>query len=169
MRSDVYENCLNVINNCSVCSVLFLSIPGLFPALRKRLKHLTASHALKFHCMLEITLSCSKTVLSMLNHRDSKMGVLVQIIIIFIIISQHEEKTPFRKSGQNIISQIKAKTSFLKIGTKVSQEWYCAKATAQLCCLMPLHQFLLRVRRESDLRSNLRVLPRDYRTLIKKL
>ena len=60
-------NCLNAINNGSTCSVLFLSTPGLFPALRKTLEHSTASRALKFFCMLETTLSCSKTVLSTLN------------------------------------------------------------------------------------------------------
>ena len=42
VRSDVYGNCLNVINNGSVYSVLFLSTPGLFPALSS-----TASRALK--------------------------------------------------------------------------------------------------------------------------
>ena len=61
-------NCPNAINNGSVCSVLFLSTPGLFPALRKTLEHSTGSRALKFFCMLETTLSCSKTVLSTLNH-----------------------------------------------------------------------------------------------------
>ena len=61
-------NCLNAINNSSACSVLFLSTPGLFPALRKTLEHSTASRALKFFCVLETTLPCSKTVLSMLNH-----------------------------------------------------------------------------------------------------
>ena len=62
-------NCLNTVNNGSVCSALFLSTPGLFPALRKTLEHSTASRALKFFCVLETTLSCSKTVLSTLNHR----------------------------------------------------------------------------------------------------
>ena len=47
MRSDVYGNCLNVINNGSACSVLFLSTPGLFSALRKTLEDSTASRALK--------------------------------------------------------------------------------------------------------------------------
>ena len=61
-------NCLNAINNGSACSVLFLSTPGLFPALRKTLEHSTASRALKFFWVLETTLSCSKTVLSTLNH-----------------------------------------------------------------------------------------------------
>ena len=61
-------NCLNAINNGSACSVLFLSTPGLFPALRKTLEHSTASRALKFFCVLETTLSYSKTVLSTLNH-----------------------------------------------------------------------------------------------------
>ena len=61
-------NCQNAINNGSACSVLFLSTPGLFPALRKTLKHSTASRALKFFCVLETTLSCSKIVLSTLNH-----------------------------------------------------------------------------------------------------
>ena len=46
MRSDVYGNCLNIINNGSACSELFLSTPGLFPALRKTLEHSTASRAL---------------------------------------------------------------------------------------------------------------------------
>ena len=32
-------NCLNVINNGSACSVLFLSTTELFPALRKTLEH----------------------------------------------------------------------------------------------------------------------------------
>ena len=61
-------NCLNAINNGSACSVLLLSTPGLFPALRKTLEHSTASRALKFFCLLETTLSCSKTVLSTLKH-----------------------------------------------------------------------------------------------------
>ena len=71
VRSGVYGNCLNVINNCSACSVLFLSTPALsvlstvfehtlFLALRKTLDHSTASRALKFFCLLETTLSCSK-------------------------------------------------------------------------------------------------------------
>ena len=38
-------NCLNAINNGSACSVLFLSTPWLFPALRKTLEHSTASRA----------------------------------------------------------------------------------------------------------------------------
>ena len=37
-------------------------------SLRKTLEHSTASRALKFFCVLETTLSCSKTVLSTLNH-----------------------------------------------------------------------------------------------------
>ena len=63
-------NCVNVIKNGSgsACSVLFLSTPGLFPALRKMLEHSTAYRALKFFGVLEATLSCSKTVLSTLNH-----------------------------------------------------------------------------------------------------
>ena len=61
-------NCLNAIDNGSACSVLFLSTPGLFPALRKTLEHSIASRAVKFFCMLETTLLCSKTVLSTLNH-----------------------------------------------------------------------------------------------------
>ena len=61
-------NCLNAINNGSACSVLFLSTPGLLPALRKTLEHSTASRALKFFCVQETTLSCSNTVLSTLNH-----------------------------------------------------------------------------------------------------
>ena len=61
-------NCLNAVSNGSACSVLFLSTPGLFPALSKTLEHSTASRALKFFCMLETTLLCSKTVLSTLNH-----------------------------------------------------------------------------------------------------
>ena len=40
VRSDVYGNCLNVINNGSACSVLFLSTPGLFPALTKNIRAL---------------------------------------------------------------------------------------------------------------------------------
>ena len=68
VRSDVYGNCLNLINNGSSCSVLFLSTPGLFPALRKTLEYSTASRALKFFCVLETILLCSKTVLSTLNH-----------------------------------------------------------------------------------------------------
>ena len=40
-------NCLNTINNGSACSVLFLSTPELFPALRKTLEHSTASCAPK--------------------------------------------------------------------------------------------------------------------------
>ena len=44
---------LNAINNVSACSVLFLSTPGLFPALRKTLEHSTASRALKLFCVLE--------------------------------------------------------------------------------------------------------------------
>ena len=60
MRSDVYGNCLNVINNGSTCSVLFLSTPGLFPALGKTLEYSTASRAPNFFCVLETTLSCSK-------------------------------------------------------------------------------------------------------------
>ena len=35
VRSDVYGNCLNIINNGSTWSVMFLSTSGLFPALRK--------------------------------------------------------------------------------------------------------------------------------------
>ena len=61
-------NCLNAIDDGSVCSVLFLSTPGLFPALRKALEHSTASRALTFVCVLETTLSCSKTVLSTLDN-----------------------------------------------------------------------------------------------------
>ena len=61
-------NCRNAINNGSACSVLFLSTPGLFPAHRKTLEPSTASRAPKFFCVLEITLSCSKTALSTLNH-----------------------------------------------------------------------------------------------------
>ena len=61
-------NCLNAINNVSACSVLFLSTPGLFPALRKTIEHSTASRAEKFFCVLETTLSCSKTVLSTLKY-----------------------------------------------------------------------------------------------------
>ena len=61
-------NCLNAIDNVSGCSVLFLSTPGLFPALRKTVEHSTASRALEFFCVLETTLSCSKTVLSILKH-----------------------------------------------------------------------------------------------------
>ena len=61
-------NCLNAINNGSACSVLFLRPPGLFPALRKTLEYSTGSRALKFFYVLETTLSCSKTVLSTLNH-----------------------------------------------------------------------------------------------------
>ena len=61
-------SCLNAINNASACSVLFLSTPGLFPALRKTLEHEMQSSALKFFCVLETTLSYSKTVLSTLNH-----------------------------------------------------------------------------------------------------
>ena len=34
-------NCLNAINNGSTCSVMFLSTPGLFPALRNTLKYET--------------------------------------------------------------------------------------------------------------------------------
>ena len=64
----IFGNCLNAINNGSACSVLFLSTPGLFPALRKTLEHSTASRALKFFSVLDTTLSCSKTVLSTLNH-----------------------------------------------------------------------------------------------------
>ena len=64
----ICENCLNAINNGSAYSVLFLNTPGLFPALRKTLEHSTASRALKFFCVLETTLSCSKTVLSTLNY-----------------------------------------------------------------------------------------------------
>ena len=60
----LFYNCLNAINNGSACSVLFLSTPGLFPALRKTLEHSTASRALKFFCVLETTLSSLKTVLS---------------------------------------------------------------------------------------------------------
>ena len=61
-------NCLNAINNGSACSVLFLSTPRLFPALRKTLEQSTASRALKFVWVLETTVSCSKTVMSTLNH-----------------------------------------------------------------------------------------------------
>ena len=61
-------NCLNAIKNGSACSVLFLSTPGLLPALRKTIEHSTAPRALKFFCVLETTLECSKTVLSTLNH-----------------------------------------------------------------------------------------------------
>ena len=68
MRSFTSGNCLNTINNAPACSVLFLSTAGLFPVLRKTLEHSTASLAPKFFCVLETTLSCSKTVLSMLNH-----------------------------------------------------------------------------------------------------
>ena len=57
----VYGNCLNVINDDSACSVLFLSTPGLFPALRKTLEHSNAPRALKFFCVLETILSCSKS------------------------------------------------------------------------------------------------------------
>ena len=32
-------NCLNTINNSSACSILFLSMTGLFPALKKTLEH----------------------------------------------------------------------------------------------------------------------------------
>ena len=53
MGDDVYGNSLNVINNGSVCTVLFYSTPGLFPALRKTSEHSTASRALKFFCVLK--------------------------------------------------------------------------------------------------------------------
>ena len=36
-------NCLNAINNVSACSVLFLSTPWLFPALRKTLESTACS------------------------------------------------------------------------------------------------------------------------------
>ena len=48
----ICENCLNAINNGSACSVLFLSTPGLFQALRKTSVHSTALHTL-FIALLE--------------------------------------------------------------------------------------------------------------------
>ena len=45
-----------------------LSAPGFFPTLRKTLEHWTECRALKFMCVLETTLFCSKTVLSTVNH-----------------------------------------------------------------------------------------------------
>ena len=39
---------VNAINNVSACSVLFLSMTGLFPARRKILEHDTQSSALMF-------------------------------------------------------------------------------------------------------------------------
>ena len=47
VRSDVYGNCLNIINNGSACSVLFLNTLGLFPALRKTLEHETLQKFLR--------------------------------------------------------------------------------------------------------------------------
>ena len=57
VRSGVYGNCLNVVNNRLPFSVLFQSTTGLFPALRKTFKHSTTSRALQFSCMLETALS----------------------------------------------------------------------------------------------------------------
>ena len=75
-------NCLNAVNNGSACSVLFLSTPGLFPALRKKtLEHSTASRALKFFCVLKTSLSCSKTVLSTLNHCFLRYYISLHVII----------------------------------------------------------------------------------------
>ena len=75
----IFGNCLNAINNGSACSVLFPSTPGLFPALGKTLEHSTAFRALKFFCVLETILSCSKTVLSTLNHGLLRYQIISQL------------------------------------------------------------------------------------------
>ena len=62
------ETFIKAINNCSACSVLFLSTTGLFPACRKNLEHETQSSTLTFFQVLETILECSKTVLNTLNH-----------------------------------------------------------------------------------------------------
>ena len=56
------------INNGSACSGLFLRTTGLFPARIKILEHETQLGIVTFFYVLETTLECPKTILSMLSH-----------------------------------------------------------------------------------------------------